>query len=197
VCAAAARSGASEINENTRLSPTATLRFGINSIAADEACQKAPPGAPRVAVVTATFKGYDALKGTHAPDCSGALDYFVFTDVPGHSHNKIVDTFPYHLHDENVTLPMSKNSLNNLNLPPEHAAGVVSKYYKVYNASLAWRCAFELTISRICIELTYNMMLLNFTSIVADAGLAHTSTERVQVHCLSRLERYSPQQTLV
>jgi hypothetical protein len=101
--------------------------------AADKDCVKLSAELPRMAVVTATFGGYDPLRGVHVTDCSGLVDYYTFTDTPDYTHNREVDAHPYHLEDELAQLhPSGKNSLANVTrLSQSRIPMLASKYYKV------------------------------------------------------------------
>jgi hypothetical protein len=131
--AVAVRNGADTVDAETALSPTASVRFSVNVKAADKDCVKLSAELPRMAVVTATFGGYDPLRGVHVTDCSGLVDYYTFTDTPDYTHNREVDSHPYHLEDELAQLhPSGKNSLANVTrLSQSRVAMLASKYYKV------------------------------------------------------------------
>jgi hypothetical protein len=131
--AAAVSSGAAMVHTKTSLGTAATVRFSVNVKAADKDCVKLSADLPRMAVVTATFGGYDPLRGVHVADCSGLVDYYTFTDTPGYAHNREVITEPYHLHDDVAILhPSGKNSLADVSrLSPSRISMMASKYYKV------------------------------------------------------------------
>jgi hypothetical protein len=141
--AAAVRSGAEKVNTKTSLGPTASVRFSVNVKAADKDCVKLSADLPRMAVVTATFGGYDPLRGVHVADCSGLVDYYTFTDTPDYTHNREVDSHPYHLEDDIVKLrPSGKNSLANVaRLSQSRVAMLASKYYKVRHTLCNIYCA--------------------------------------------------------
>jgi hypothetical protein len=130
--AVAVRQGTVSIEDETvMLSPVASLRFSVNHKADD--CVALSSDLPRMAVVTASFGGYDPLRGVHARDCSGLVDYYTFTDTPGYVHNRVVITHPYHLHDDVAKLrPGGKNSLADMTrLSPSRVSMMASKYIKV------------------------------------------------------------------
>jgi hypothetical protein len=127
------RSGAVTVDAKTTLSLTASVRFSVNVKAADKDCVQLSADLPRMAVVTATFGGYDPLRGVHVTDCSGLVDYYTFTDTPDYTHNREVDSRPYHLEDDAAKLrPSGKNSLANVTrLSQSRVPMLASKYYKV------------------------------------------------------------------
>ena len=99
-------------------------------------------GEPVIAVVTASYGSYDDPHDIYVKDVSGNVDYYYFTDQTVDLKNCIVDTFPYHLHDDKMQVPGAKNSIKGIEEVMRTSRGrkarqnmMASKYYKV----MAWR----------------------------------------------------------